>query len=71
MWSRQSNGRKSRVALELHEIPATRKMSLMIGDRVVCETDFQNRDERKMILLNWEEKYSLFDKTPYCISISY
>lgn len=67
MW--MSNGRKSRIALQLHELPATRKMSLLINDRVVCETDFRNRNERKMILLNWEEQYSLFEKR-YCISIS-
>jgi hypothetical protein len=70
MWTRQINGRKNRVALELNHIPATRKMSLMINDRVVCETDFRNRDERKWILMNWEEKYSLFERE-YCISISY
>jgi hypothetical protein len=67
MWT--SNARKSRIALQLHELPATRKMSLLINDRVVCETDFRNRNERKMILLNWEEQYSLFEKR-YCISIS-
>ena len=67
MWT--SNGRKSRIALQLHELPATRKMSLLINDRVVCETDFRNSNERKMILLNWEEQYSLYEKR-YCISIS-
>ncbi|HYF33583.1 MAG TPA: hypothetical protein VD993_20805 [Chitinophagaceae bacterium] len=69
MWSRNSNERRNRIALELHEVPATRKMSLLINDRVVCETDFRNPNERKLILLNWEEKYSLFEKR-YCISIS-
>ncbi|HEX6182163.1 MAG TPA: hypothetical protein VFZ47_13010 [Chitinophagaceae bacterium] len=67
MWT--SNGRKSRIALQLHELPATRKMSLLINDRVVCETDFRNSNERKMILLNWEEQYALYEKR-YCISIS-
>ena len=67
MWT--SNERKSRIALQLHELPATRKMSLLINDRVVCETDFRNSNERKMILLNWEEQYSLYEKR-YCISIS-
>lgn len=71
MLNRQPTGRKSRVALELHDIPATKRMSLMIDDRVVCESNFQDRNERKMILLNWEEKYSLFEKGAYCISISY
>jgi hypothetical protein len=69
MWTRQINGRKNRVALELNQVPATRKMSLLIDDRVICETDFKNRDERKWILMNWEEKYSLFEKE-YCISIA-
>lgn len=67
MWT--SNERKGRIALQLHEVPATRKMSLLINDRVVCETDFRNSNERKMILLNWEEQYELFEKR-YCISIS-
>ena len=67
MWT--SNERKSRIALQLHDLPATRRMSLLINDRVVCETDFRNSNERKMILLNWEEQYSLFEKR-YCISIS-
>ena len=67
MWT--SNGRRSRIALQLHEIPATRKMSLLINDRVVCETDFRNSNERKLILLHWEEQYSLFEKQ-YCLSIS-
>lgn len=71
MLHRQSIERKSRVALELHDIPATKRMSLLINDTVVCESNFQNRNERKMILLNWEEKYSLFERGPYCISISY
>lgn len=70
MLNRQSTGRKSKVALELHDIPATKRISLLINDRVVCESDFQNRNERKMILLNWEEKYSLFEQGPYCISIT-
>lgn len=71
MLNRKSAGRKSRVALELHDIPATKRMSLLINDTVVCESDFHDRNERKMILLNWEEKYSLFEKGSYCISISY
>ena len=67
MWT--SNERRSRIALQLHDIPATRKMSLLINNRVVCETDFRNSNERKLILLRWEEQYSLFEKQ-YCISIS-
>ena len=67
MWT--TNERKGRIALQLHEPPATRKMSLLINDRVVCETDFRSSNERKMILLNWEEQYSLYEKR-YCISIS-
>ncbi|MGB8195328.1 MAG: hypothetical protein WCF67_25575 [Chitinophagaceae bacterium] len=69
MWTHTLNSRKSRIALELHDIPATSKMSLMIDDTVVCETDFQNKNERKMILLNWEEEYQLYGSN-YCISIS-
>lgn len=71
MLTRKSTGRKNRVALELHDIPATKRMSLLIDDRVVCESDFHDSNERKLILLNWEEKYSLFEKGSYCISISY
>jgi hypothetical protein len=71
MLNRKSSGTKSRVALELHDIPATKRMSLMIDDRVICESDFHDPNERKMILLNWEEKYSLFEKGSYCIAISY
>ncbi len=67
MWT--GNERKSRIALQLHDLPATRRMSLLINDRVVCESDFRNSNERKLILLNWEEQYSLFEKR-YCISIS-
>ena len=70
MWTQQLGSKRNKIALELHDIPATRKMSLMIDDRVVCETDFHNKNERKMILLNWEEKYSLFERGSYCISIS-
>lgn len=53
----------------MHEVPATSKMSLLINDRVVCEKNFRNRDERKLILLGWDEKYALYEKR-YCISIS-
>jgi len=70
MWAQQQGTRKNRVALQLHENPLQKKITLLINDRVICETSFQSRDERKMILMNWEEKYSLFGKTPYCISIS-
>lgn len=70
MWTQQFNRRRGRIALDLHEIPATRKMSLLIDDRIVCETDFHDKNERKMILLNWEEKYALFERGAYCISIS-
>ncbi|HYE56657.1 MAG TPA: hypothetical protein VD996_17535 [Chitinophagaceae bacterium] len=71
MWAQQPAGRKSRVALQLHENPLQKKITLLINNKVICETSFQSRDERKMILMNWEEKYALFENgRPYCISIS-
>jgi len=36
---------------------------------VVSEEDFEDRNSRKMIMLNWEEKYSLYTKS-YSITIA-
>ena len=35
----------------------------------VTEEDFEDRNERKMIMMNWEEKYSLYTKS-YSITIA-
>jgi len=70
MWSKkQPQVRSSRIALQLQHVPVSGRIKLAINDTIVSEEPFENRNARKMILLNWEEKYSLYEKE-YCITIA-
>lgn len=70
MWSKkQPQARNPKIALQLQHAPVSGKIKLAINDTIVSEEEFENRNARKMIMLNWEEKYSLFDKQ-YSITIA-
>jgi hypothetical protein len=70
MWSKkQLQGRNPKIALHLQQEPVKGKIKLAIDDTIVSEEPFEDRNARKMIMLNWEEKYSLFDKA-YSITIA-
>jgi hypothetical protein len=70
MWSKkQPQTRNPKIALQLQHLPIKGRIKLAINDTVVSEESFENRNARKMIMLNWEEKYSLFEKD-YSITIA-
>jgi len=70
MWSKnQPQARNPKIALQLQHIPVSGRIKLAINDTIVSEESFENRNARKMIMLNWEEKYSLYDKE-YSITIA-
>ena len=70
MWTRKTpKSRNPKIALHLQHAPVKGRIKLAINDRVVSEEDFEDRNQRKMIMLNWEEKYSLYEKN-YCITIA-
>jgi len=70
MWSKKNpNTRNPKIALQLQHIPVKGRIKLAIDDTIVSEEDFEDRNSRKMIMMNWEEKYSLYDKT-YSITIA-
>ena len=70
MWTKKSSiTRNPKIALQLQHTPVKGKIKLAINDRLVSEEDFEDRNERKMIMLNWEEKYSLYTKS-YSITIA-
>lgn len=70
MWSKKATpGRNSKIALQLQHAPISGRIKLAINDRIVSEEPFEDRNERKEIMLNWEEKYSLFEKD-YTITIA-
>jgi hypothetical protein len=61
--------RNPKIALHLQHAPVKGRIKLAIDDTVVSEEDFEDRNARKEIMLNWEEKYSLYDKQ-YSITIA-
>ena len=70
MWSKKiTPGRSPKIALQLKHVPVSGRIKLAINDRVISEEAFEDRNERREIMLNWEEKYSLFDKE-YTITIA-
>ena len=70
MWSKdQPQAKNPKIALQLQHVPVSGQIKLAINDRIVSEEHFENRNARKMIMLNWEEKYSLFEKD-YSITIA-
>ncbi|HKP32334.1 MAG TPA: hypothetical protein VJT83_06390 [Chitinophagaceae bacterium] len=70
MWTKKtSTVRNPKIALQLQHTPVKGKIKLAIDDRHVTEELFEDRNERKMIMLNWEEKYSLYSKR-YSITIA-
>ena len=70
MWSKkQPQARNPKIALHLQNAPISGRIKLAINDTIVSEESFENRNARKMIMLNWEEKYSLYDKQ-YSITIA-
>jgi len=70
MWTKKNpHPRNPKIALHLQHAPVKGRIKLAINDRIVSEEDFEDRNQRKMIMLNWEEKYSLYEKN-YCITIA-
>ena len=70
MWSKkQPQTRNPKIALQLQHAPVSGRIKLAINDTIVSEEPFENRNARKMIMLNWEEKYSLYEKE-YSITIA-
>ena len=70
MWSKkQPQTKNPKIALHLQHVPVSGRIKLAINNQVVSEESFEDRNERKMIMLNWEEKYSLYDKE-YSITIA-
>jgi hypothetical protein len=70
MWTKKnSTVRNPKIALQLQHTPVKGRIKLAINDRLVTEEDFEDRNERKMIMMNWEEKYSLYTKS-YSITIA-
>ena len=70
MWTKKNSSvRNPKIALQLQHTPVKGKIKLAINDRPITEEDFEDRNERKMIMMNWEEKYSLYTKS-YSITIA-
>ena len=70
MWSKKSTpGKNPKIALQLQHAPISGRIKLAIDDTIVSEESFEDRNGRREIMLNWEEKYSLFDKQ-YIITIA-
>ncbi len=70
MWpKKQPQTRNPKIALHLQHAPVKGRIKLAINDTVVSEEPFEDRNARKMIMLNWEEKYSLYNKN-YSITIA-
>src|SRR5256885_15368903 len=70
MWSKKTaQGRNPRIALQLQHAPISGRIKLSIDNTIISEEPFEDRNARKMIMLNWEEKYSLYDKQ-YSITIA-
>ena len=70
MWSKkQPQTRNPKIALHLQHAPVKGRIKLAINDTIVSEEPFEDRNARKMIMLNWEEKYSLYNKS-YSITIA-
>ena len=70
MWPKSKpQTRNPRIALQLQHAPIKGRIKLAIDNTVVSEEDFEDRNSRKMIMLNWEEKYSLYTKS-YSITIA-
>jgi len=70
MWTKkQPRGKNPKIALHLQHAPVKGRIKLAIDNTIVSEEPFENRNARKMIMMNWEEKYSLFDKS-YSITIA-
>jgi hypothetical protein len=70
MWTKnEPQARSHKIALHLQHPPVKGRIKLAINGMVVSEEEFEDRNQRKMIMLNWEEKYSLFEKK-YCLTIA-
>jgi hypothetical protein len=70
MWSKnQQPSRNRKIALHLQHTPVAGRIKLAINNMIVSEELFEDRNARKMIMLDWEEKYSLYDKD-YSITIA-
>ena len=70
MWSKKTTpARNPKIALQLQHVPVKGRIKLAIDDTIVSEENFEDRNGRREIMLNWEEKYSLFDKQ-YSITIA-
>ena len=70
MWSKKTpKTRNPRIALHLQHAPVKGRIKLAIDDTIISEEDFEDRNSRKMIMMNWEEKYSLYNKK-YSITIA-
>ena len=70
MWSKKTtSARNPKIALQLQHAPVRGRIKLAIDDTIVSEEHFEDRNGRREIMLNWEEKYSLFDKQ-YTITIA-
>ncbi len=70
MWTKKETPSKNpRIALQLQHPPVKGTIRLAIDNKVVSEEDFIDRNQRKMIMMNWEEKYSLYNKA-YSITIA-
>lgn len=70
MWTKKnSTARNPKIALQLQHTPVKGRIKLAINERLISEEDFEDRNERKMIMMNWEEKYSLYTKS-YSITIA-
>jgi hypothetical protein len=70
MWTKKTTpGKNPKIALQLQHAPISGRIKLAIDDTIVSEESFEDRNGRREIMLNWEEKYSLFDKQ-YTITIA-
>ena len=70
MWPKKNpNARNPKIALHLQHAPVKGRIKLAINDMLISEEAFEDRNARKMIMLNWEEKYSLYEKN-YSITIA-
>ena len=69
MSKKTTPARNPKIALQLQHAPVRGRIKLAIDDTIVSEEVFENRNARREIMLNWEEKYSLFDKH-YTITIA-
>ena len=70
MWNKnEPQTKNSKIALHLQHAPVKGRIKLAINDMVVSEEEFEDRNQRKMIMLDWEEKYSLYEKK-YCLTIA-